>query len=712
MSNIPNNPLRNAYFGDLHVHTAYSLDGFAVGAVNTPDDAYEFGKGAERPIVVGSQHMVKLSVPLDFMAVTDHSEWLGEIGIILDEGFDHSDPAARELLEVMRASNIKEGGNYPGAIQVVTQGMLSLQPHHESYAREEDEGSREHLHTMWRYMVETANKLYEPGKFTTFVGYEWSATPNGANLHRNVIFRTDNVPEAPLSYIDTQNPEELWRWMQEQGGAPENVLAIPHNSNSSMGLMFLPQYFDGRPIDREYAETRALMEPAIEIHQIKGNSEANPALATTDEFAKYEQITGGSEWGGKGLNTYSMVRDGLKEGLRQADRLGVNPFKYGFVGSTDTHTGTPGDTEEYDWSGLFPNLDTSAEGRLLAKSEEIISCLEENPGGLAGVWAEENTRDGIFHALRRKETFGTSGVRIRPRFFGGWSFTDADGSAENFAEIGYEKGVPMGADLPPRQDGASPSFMVWAIKDALNGNLDRIQIIKGWTERGEVFEKIYDVAWSGDRQPNSKTGKLPPVGSTVNVDEATYTNDIGAEELSAVWADPDFDPAVRAFYYARIIEIPTPRWSTYDAKRLGIEAPEPAIIQERAWTSSIWYTPSEADMKAEEEDVLTVAGFEAQGIAPLSTEELEELTVGRTLTTRNLVTGQEAPVHYGADGTRTIFFDPHRVIRSPYEIKDGLRTEQTAQGIEITVKVYKVGDRYIAARADQAGYANFEILPE
>jgi hypothetical protein len=715
--NTPNNPLRNAYFGDLHCHTAYSLDGYVAGSLNTPDDAYSFGKGEGRPLIVGSNHIVKLKVPLDFMAVADHSEWMGEISMILDDDFDVDNPEFQQKLEQHRACNVAEGGCMKGTMEVVMSGMISPHPQHQPYAAAEAKGSREHLRSMWRYMVDTANKHYEPGKFTTFVGYEWSATPNGANLHRNVIFRTDNVPEAPLSYIDTQNPEELWRWMQEQGGAPDNVLAIPHNPNLSLGLMFLPKYFDGRDIDLAYAEMRSLMEPLIEIHQIKGNSEATPDLATTDEFANFEQPSGvtgelAEAQGSVALSSYTMVRDGLKEGLRQADRLGVNPFKYGFIGSTDTHLGTPGDTEEDDWSGHFPNLDTTPEARVLSESEEVMSSLEENPGGLAGVWAEENTRDGIFHALRRRETFGTSGVRIKPRFFGGWDFTEADGAAHNFVEIGYEKGVPMGSDLPPQPQGASPSFMVWATKDALSGNLDRTQIIKGWTLRGEVFEKIYDVAWSGDRQPNPKTGKVPAVGNTVNVDEATYTNDIGAEELSAVWTDPDFDPAVRAFYYARIIEIPTPRWSTYDAKRLGIEAPEPAAIQERAWTSSIWYTPSEADLQVEAKEVFTVAGLEAQGITPLSTEELEALTVGKTVTTRHLVTGQEASVHYAVDGVRTIFFGPHHVVRSSYEIKDGMRIEQTAQGIQIMVKVYKVGERYIAARADQAGYANFEILPE
>jgi hypothetical protein len=702
------NPNRDAYFGDLHVHTAYSLDAFLVGAANNPDAAYEFGKGAEKPLLVGGQ-MMRLTAPLDFMAVTDHSEWMAEMEAILEPGFKASDPEAQALLDVHRGANTTEGGEYPTTMAVLMRGMISPQPTHESYMEGDAEGFKKKIRSMWAYMKETANKHYEPGKFTTFVGYEWSATPNGANLHRCVIFKGDQVPDMPFSYIDSTNAEDLWRWMEEVGGAPEHVLAIPHNANTSQGLMFLPQYVDGRPIDTAYAEKRSMMEPLTEIHQIKGNSETSPALAMNDEFADFEQIVGGSEWGAGQASPYSFVRDGLKEGLRQADKLGVNPFKYGIVGSTDTHTGLPGDTEEQDWEGHFPNSDTDAETRLLSKSEEIISWIEENPGGLAGVWADENTREGIFGALRRRETFGTSGVRIRPRFFGGW---ELPGEVEtDFVETGYRDGVPMGSDLADRTGGA-PTFLTFAIKDPISANLDRIQIVKGWVDRGQVFERIFDVAWSGERQASPGDGKLPPVGNTVDIAEATYTNDIGAPELSASWTDPDFDPGVRAFYYARIIEIPTPRWSTYDAKRLGVAAPQPATIQERAWTSPIWYIPNDADRAASEaaRATIRVDDLEAQGIRAMDEGQMRDLVVGNTLRVSNVVTEEVGIVSFAEGGVQTINLPPHRVIRQEYEISaDGTLHQHSLRGQPVAFRIFEADGSLIAARDDETGYCNYEI---
>ncbi len=701
---------RNAYFGDLHVHTAYSLDGYVSGSTNTPDDAYAFGKGETKPLYAGGP-MMRLTAPLDFMAVTDHSEWMGEIGALLDEGFTPGDKDAAALLQRHRDGNA-EGGDWEASMGVLRHGMLDADnPSHEAYMQPESAAGSAHLRSTWKYMADTAAKHYEPGKFTTFIGYEWSATPNGANLHRCVIFSSDDVPEIPLSYIDTQNPEDLWKWMQEVAGGPDKVQAIPHNSNQSQGLMFLPRYIDGRPIDRAYAETRSTFEPLIEMHQIKGNSEANPAIATTDEFADFEQIVGGSAWLTGGLNSYSMVRDGLKEGLRQADRLGVNPFRYGFIGSTDTHTGLPGDTEETDWDGHFPGMDTSAELRLQGH-DEIVSGITENPGGLAGVWAEENTRESIFGALRRKETFGTSGVRIRPRFFGGWDDLASSG-AEDDVEAGYQNGVPMGSELPARPDGAdAPSFAVRAIKDPLSGNLDRIQVVKGWADCGEVFEKIYDVAWSGNRVANPGDGRVPPVGNTVDIGEATYTNDIGAPELGGRWTDPDFDPAVRAFYYSRIIEIPTPRWSTYDAKRLGIAPHEPATVQERAWTSPIWYTPSESDRAAgaaDRAEALTVDDLAGRGVEPLADDAIRSLLVGRTVTVRNVITGESATADFGEDGTRMLTIPPHQVISGAYEIADGRLSHQSADGLSVAFRFFEVDGRYLAARDDHGGYVNLEV---
>jgi hypothetical protein len=700
-------PSRDAYFGDLHVHTAYSLDAFLVGAANNPDAAYEFGKGEAKPLLVGSDQMMRLTAPLDFMAVTDHSEWLAEMEAILEPDFEAADEEARGLLEAHREANTAPHGEYPLALGVLTRGMLSPAPVHEAYVAGDDEGFGRRMRSMWAYMIETANKHYEPGRFTTFVGYEWSATPNGANLHRCVIFKGDEVPDMPFSYVDSTNPEDLWQWMEEVGGAPEHVLAIPHNANASQGLMFLPQYHDGRPIDVAYAEKRSLMEPLTEIHQIKGSSETNPALAMNDEFADFEQMAGGMF--AAEVSPYSYVRSGLKEGLRQADKLGVNPFKYGFVGSTDTHTGTPGDTEEHDWSGHFPNADTTPESRLTGGAEEIMPAVEENPGGLAGVWADENTREGIFDALRRRETFGTSGVRIRPRFFGGWGLPSEVGA--DFAEVGYREGVPMGSDLKERS-GDAPSFMVSAAKDPISANLDRVQIIKGWADRGQTFEKIYDIAWSGDRRPNPGDGKVGPVGNTVDVAEATYTNDIGASELSASWTDPDFDPGVRAFYYARIIEIPTPRWSTYDAKRIGIAAPEPATIQERAWTSPIWYVPNEADRSAAVKDragTVRVADLEAQGVEAMSTQQLQEFVVGNALVVTNLVTEEEGIVHFAEGGVQTITTPPHTVIRQDYEISDGRLHQKSLKGLQVTFRIFNVDGELIAARDDETGYCNYKI---
>jgi hypothetical protein len=348
--------------------------------------------------------------------------------------------------------------------------------------------------------------------------------------------------------------------------------------------------------------------------------------------------------------------------------------------------------------------------------EGFAAARDLNPGDLTGVWAEENTRDGIFGALKRRETFATSGVRIHPRFFGDWGFTAENSASSRFVEIGYGQGVPMGADLPQRPRGAgAPTFIVWAAKDPLSGNLDRVQIIKGWTLRGETFEKVYDVTWSGDRKPHPRTGKLPAVGNTVDVQTATYTNDIGAAELSATWTDPDFDPSRRSFYYARVLEIPTPRWSTYDAIRLGVDPIEPATVQERAWTSPIWYTPDEADRAAgmaKQQDVFTEEQLVAQGYKPLTDEELKALTVGKTLQSRNMVTGLEGLAHYGEDGVRTVVLIGDRPIQSQYEIRDGKRYEETVQGVRMAVTVYKVGDRYLAASDHTAGYCNIEIIPE
>ena len=427
--------------------------------------------------------------------------------------------------------------------------------------------------TIWRRIVEIAASHNEPGRFTTLNGFEWTPTPGGVNLHRVIIFRGDDVPDLPISNYETGHPEQLWDWLETAAGGPDNALAITHNANFSNGQMFNPRYSDGREIDEAYARRRALWEPLAEMFQSKGSSETTPALSPHDAFADFEIVAtqmfqkfSGTSTGADAQMRWATVRGGLAEGLRQQERVGVNPFQIGFVSGNDGHSGTPGNSEAKNWTGGNANIDDTADLRLYGEVEGGIASVLLNPAGLTGVWATENTRDALFDALRRRETFATSGVRLAPRLFGGWDLGAAD--VRDLAEAGYRKGVPMGSELPARpDDAAGPTFLAYAAKDALGANLDRIQIVKCWTTRGMLFEKVYDVAASGGREPGPHGGTLPPVGDTVDVSTATYRNNIGAAELSAAWTDPEFDPSQACAYYARILEIPTPRWSTYDAVR-------------------------------------------------------------------------------------------------------------------------------------------------
>jgi hypothetical protein len=444
----------------------------------------------------------------------------------------------------------------------------------------------------------------DPGTFTALIGYEWTSNFGGGNnLHRNVIYRdgkdlADRV--RPLTTFDTEIPNELWDWMSmyedETGG---RLLAIPHNGNLSNGLMFATETPDGKPIDAEWAMARQRWEPLYEVTQSKGTSEQHPSLAPSDEFADFEI------WDKGNLNVvpkepgmidYEYAREALKRGMALEPELGTNPFKFGLVGSTDDHTGISS-AEENNFFGKFPASEPNVE-RLTANAFDFegrtVKDWKLGASGLTAVWAKENTRASIWDALKRKEVYGTTGPRMMVRFFGGWDFVAADAQGRNPGAVGYGKGVPMGGDLPPQADGDSaPSFLVAALKDPLSGNLDRIQIVKGWVDAaGETQERIYEVVWSGEREADAD-GKLPAVGDTVDVEKATWTNTIGASELITVWQDPDFDPSARAFYYVRVIEIPTPRWTAYDAAYFDLEpAPEvPLTVTERAYTSHIWYTP-------------------------------------------------------------------------------------------------------------------------
>ena len=573
------NPLRNAYFGETHMHGAFSLDAYIGGARLMPSDSYRFAKG--EPVQVNGitkQH----KRPLDFAAVTDHAEYLGEMYSTLypdAPGHDH------ELLKQLRGLT-KEDEKREWFLKYVVSSNRSRTPQHPPFF-----AGPATTASAWQVIINAAEQHNDPGKFTTFIAFEWSGAPNGANLHRNVIFRDHNVPNAPISYIDVNREDGLWEWMAQNERAGMKALAIPHNSNASKGMMFPPVDARGDKIDLEYALRRQHFEPLIEMMQIKGNSEVHRKFWPADEFASFENADSIQKSSGRVFRKRDFVREGLKLGLLRDHQLGANPFKYGFIGGTDNHNGLMSDVAEDDFIGGHGPEDGSVERRREAGVAGWIDGKDLSIGSLAEVWATENTRAAIWDAMKRKETFATTGPRIKVRFFGGADLPGDVSDPLKMVETGYILGVPMGGDLG--HVGDAPTFTFHAMKDPDGANLDRIQIIKGWVdEDGQLHERIVDAGWAGERSKGPE-GKLPPVGNTVDVSTALYTNDIGAPELSGSWTDDGFDPGQHAFYYARVLEIPTPRWSTYDAVRnnLPLLKDVPATIQERAWTSPIWYRP-------------------------------------------------------------------------------------------------------------------------
>ena len=588
------------FWGDTHLHTGLSVDAGLFGARLGPEDAYRFARGEE--VVSSSGQPVKLARPLDFLVIADHSDGMGLIGDLAAGA-----PEVTRFEQGARwADGLRAGGQtaVDTALDLITtfsQGKVDPE-----LLAAYSPGSKIY-ESVWEKVIKAAEAYNDPGRFTALIGFEWTSLVNGNNLHRNIIFRDDAskagqvVPYTTQAPIGSTDPLDLYKWMENyEAKTGGSVLAIAHNGNLSNGMMFpVDAQYTGRKLDGTYVQSRAKWEPLIEATQIKGDGEAHPLLSPNDEFADYETWDVGnldlSEAKKPEMLQYEYAREALKNGLKLEARLGTNPYKFGMVGSTDSHTALS-TAEEDNFFGKHAGTEPSPErmNHPFTKTDKgEFKGWQTVASGLAAVWATDNTREALFDAMARKEVYATTGTRLMVRFFGGWDYSKDDLESRQPAFRGYAKGVPMGGDLPARNAGKAPTFMVYALRDPIGANLDRIQIIKGWLgEDGKTYEKVYNVSWSEGRKAGAD-GKLPPVGNTVDVKNANWTNTIGASELGTVWTDPDFDPKVRAFYYARVIEIPTPRWIVYDAFRFGVSLPADAKTthQERAYTSPIWYTP-------------------------------------------------------------------------------------------------------------------------
>jgi hypothetical protein len=579
------------FWGDTHLHTSYSYDAGLVGNTLGPDEAYRFAKGEQ--VISATGVPAKLVRPLDWLVVADHAETLGVPVLI-----QRSDPTllkteiGKKTHDLYMQGKVYEAFEYY-ALKVLVEGNNPM----------DDPGI---ARTVWEEMVGYAEKNNEPGRFTAFIGFEWSAMPAGNNLHRVLVMRDDGDKASkvlPFAAYDSDDPEALWAWMaayEEKTGG--RVLAIPHNGNISNGVMFATETLNGKPIDKSYAEARAKWEPLYEVTQMKGDGEAHPLLSPEDEFADYENWDRGN-WAGEKkrpeMLPHEYARSALKIGLQLEEELGVNPFKFGMVGATDSHTSLA-TTREDNYFGKVSLMEPGPDrfdGQIVPDPQGVGTAtyeFETIASGLQGVWSRKNTRAAIWDAMERKETYATTGTRITVRVFAGWDFDEKTVLRPDFARTGYRHGVPMGGDLRAAPAGKAPRLMIRALRDPDGADLDRVQIVKGWLDaKGKLHEQIYDVACSDDRAITAKHRCDRPVGNTVDVENATYTNDIGEPLLMAYWQDPDFDPQQRAFYYVRVLEIPTPRWTTYDAVFFDVKRPDgvPATQQERAYTSPIWYTP-------------------------------------------------------------------------------------------------------------------------
>ena len=590
--NVDQNYPTRVFWGDTHLHTSQSVDAVLFGNTLGPEEAYRFARGEE--ITSSTGQRVQLNRPLDFLVVADHSENYGTMAAVLA-----GNPEMMEDSTLKRWHDLMHQGP-EGGLKVYGELVVALG---KGQPLPGPLNNPKTFRSLWERNTAIAEKYNDPGRFTALIGYEWTSNTSGNNLHRVVIFR-DGAEKAnqvvPFSAFDSDNPENLWKaldaYEQKTGGS---VLAIPHNGNLSNGRMFEIVDFAGNPITRKYAETRAHWEPLYEATQIKGDGETHPYLSPNDEFANFERWDRGnldlSADKKPEMLQYEYARSALKLGLKLESQVGVNPYKFGMIGSTDSHTSLA-TADSDNFFGKVPTYEPAPERWKHAStypSGKAYYGWEFVASGYAGVWATKNTREAIWNALKRKEVYATTGPRMIVRFFGGWDFDNKNAQTPNLAAVGYEKGVPMGGELQQPPSGKSPTFLVAALKDPIGANLDRVQVVKGWLDaKGALQEKVYDVAWSGNRKPGSD-GKLPPVGNTVDLKTATYSNTIGAPELTTTWKDPDFDASLKAFYYVRVLEIPTPRWTLYDAVRFGItmDPKIPMVEQQRAYTSPIWYTP-------------------------------------------------------------------------------------------------------------------------
>ncbi|MDJ0655787.1 MAG: DUF3604 domain-containing protein [Xanthomonadales bacterium] len=710
------------YWGDTHLHTNYSPDAYALMTETAdPDASYRFARGL--PVIADlSRSRVQIRTPLDFLVVTDHAEYMGIIPEIA--------AGNEQLMKIEGGERWRDmlNSGRGGEVFFELVGMANTNP-----AALVSLNSPEIRKSVWGSIVDTAETHNEPGVFTAFIGWEWSSLPEGRNLHR-IVFTPDGKDSAmrylPYSMMDSSKPRDLYNWLEKTAAAADtDFVAIAHNMNLSAGSMFplVDEY--GNPIDLEYAEMRERWEPVDEVTQYKGDSETHQKLSPNDPFADfetYEHLLDPTATDAPEPDAGDYARTALMRGLQFEAKIGKNPYKFGMVGATDSHTAFSS-AEENNFLGKYA-VDSIPENKSKRTVPGAVGW-DAAAQGLAGVWATENTRQAITAAFKRKEVYATSGPRIQLRVFGGYGFRRRDARAADIAEVGYRKGVPMGGDLMTDKRGKAPSFLVHAAKDPLEANLDRLQVIKGWLNAdGSVEERIYDVALSDGRKDGSV-----PVGNTVNLETASYTNDIGDPELVAVWTDPDFEPGLRSFYYVRVLQIPTPRHSVYDALAMQIDPEEtnkPTIIQERAYSSPIWYTPSDSvltpvdDVPFEELDVLTVAEVLEQGFVEMDEAAISALVDRRSFTLVNLVSGREYEGELLASGTRTLGSPDGTAADAAWGLLHGGQplimgsigyevvgnTIVTSDGVRrITTTLYSEGDRILAARDVDNGRILYEV---